>query len=316
MRSSGATIGVRFALLSALLASIATGAAGAADVDCRSAALAVQVLGSGGPIADDDRAGASYLVWQRGRARVLVDAGGGSFVRFGEAGARIDQLELVALTHLHADHVSDLPALLKSGYFSGRRRALVLVGPNGSGHYPGTEEFIEGSFDPQRGTFRYLHGLIDGSDGLFPVQPRDVDARRDDAASVFDTDGVRVEAVGVHHGPVPALGYLVTVDGKRIAFSGDQNASRPGFAKLIQGADVLFMDHAIGMEAGEVAANLHAAPDAIGRLAARTGVRSLVLSHLMARSLKDRARNREVIAGIYHGPLDYAHDLMCVVLAR
>ncbi len=316
---------MRFALLSALLTSIAIGAiaavgapvaAGAAEADCRSAALAVQVLGSGGPVADDDRAGASYLIWQRGQARVLVDAGGGSFLRFGEAGARIEQLDLIALTHLHADHVSDLPALLKSGYFSDRSRALVLLGPNGAEHYPDTEEFLQASFDSRRGTFRYLHGLLDGSDGLFPLQARVLDSNRDVAASVFNREGLQVEAVGVHHGPVPALGYLVTVSGKRIAFSGDQNASRPGFAKLIKGADVLFMDHAIGMEANEVARNLHATPDAIGRLAAQTGVQSLVLSHLMARSLKHRARNREVITALYHGPLHYAHDLMCVVLTR
>ena len=36
--------------------------------------LVLQVLGSGGPVADDDRASSAYLVWHDGRARVLVDA--------------------------------------------------------------------------------------------------------------------------------------------------------------------------------------------------------------------------------------------------
>jgi len=35
------------------------------------------------------RASSSYLVWQDGQARVLVDAGGGSALRFGESGAKI-----------------------------------------------------------------------------------------------------------------------------------------------------------------------------------------------------------------------------------
>ncbi|MEO1204683.1 MAG: MBL fold metallo-hydrolase, partial [Pseudomonadota bacterium] len=47
--------------------------------------VAVQVLGSGGPIADDDRASSGYLVWVDGKARAMIDAGNGSLLRFAEA---------------------------------------------------------------------------------------------------------------------------------------------------------------------------------------------------------------------------------------
>lgn len=285
-----------------------------AATDCRSAQVALQVLGSGGPIADDGRASSGYLVWHRGRARVLVDAGGGSFVRYGEAGAKLEDLDLIALTHLHTDHVADLPALLKGGYFSSRTRPLPITGPNQGRHYPGTRAFLQGLFDPERGVFRYLSGYLDGSDDLFPLQTSEVDASSDRAHTVYDADGLRVQAVGVHHGPVPALGYLVTVENRRIAFSGDQNASRPGFARLIAGADLLVMDHAIGTNAGSVATNLHATPTAIGRLAAQAQVRSLLLSHLMARSLRDPDGNEAAIRQHYQGPLQRAEDLQCVAL--
>src|ERR1700756_4443330 len=56
---------------------------------CGAHGVAVQVLGSGGPELQDKRASSSYLVWQNGRARVLVDAGGGSALRFGESGAQM-----------------------------------------------------------------------------------------------------------------------------------------------------------------------------------------------------------------------------------
>ena len=39
-------------------------------------------------------------------ARIMVDAGGGTFARFHEAGARVDDLELLALSHFHPDHSS------------------------------------------------------------------------------------------------------------------------------------------------------------------------------------------------------------------
>jgi hypothetical protein len=42
-------------------------------------------------------------------------------------------------------------------------------------------------------------------------------------------------AIGVKDGPVPALGYLVEVRGRRIAFAGDQNGDNPAFAAMIKG---------------------------------------------------------------------------------
>jgi len=71
----------------------------------------VQVLGSGGPVADDARASSAYLVWVDGRARALVDIGGGAVLRFAEAGADFRDLDAVLLTHLHADHSAGLSYL-------------------------------------------------------------------------------------------------------------------------------------------------------------------------------------------------------------
>jgi hypothetical protein len=52
--------------------------------------IAVQVLGSGGPDSNDARASSGYLLWLDGEARLLVDAGGGVFLRFGEAKAKFE----------------------------------------------------------------------------------------------------------------------------------------------------------------------------------------------------------------------------------
>ncbi len=79
---------------------------GAAQELCSTVSLGVQVLGSGGPFAGTNRASSGYLVWREGRAVVMVDAGGGTYVRFGEAGARLNDLSLLAISHLHPDHVA------------------------------------------------------------------------------------------------------------------------------------------------------------------------------------------------------------------
>ena len=278
--------------------------------------VAVQVLGSGGPVADDARAASGYLLWLDGHARLLVDAGGGVFLRFGEAGADIADLDAVVLTHMHTDHAADLPALLKGGYFSDRTRPLPVLGPGGRAGWPGVDEFLRDLFAPEHGAFRYLAGFLDGSDGLFAVPPTDVDPDSREPVTAFANARLRVQAVGVRHGPVPALGLVVEAGGRRIAFSGDQNDDNPQFARLIDQADILFMDHAIPQDAGPAARGLHATPRHIGQLAAGAGVGRLVLSHLMARSLPRLDESRRLIRESFGGPLDVAADLACYTLSE
>jgi ribonuclease BN (tRNA processing enzyme) len=286
--------------------------AGSAMAKCPDTAVAVQVLGSGGPIADDDRASSGYLLWVDERSRLLVDAGGGVFLRFGEAGGSMEDLEWVAVTHLHTDHVTDLPALLKGAYFSARSRPLPLTGPTGGGAFPAMDVFVRGLFDSEQGVFRYLSGFLDGTDGLFETPVHLVDATPGRLTPVSEGKDFRLTAIGVNHGPVPALAYRVETGGRRILFSGDLRGDAPGLAEFMRDADLLIMDHAIPGSAGPVARNLHATPERIGTLAREAGVKRLVLSHLMARSLADPARNLAEIRAHYSGPIEVARDLMCL----
>ncbi len=273
--------------------------------------VSVQVLGSGGPSTDDARASSGYLLWIDGEARLLVDAGGGVFLRFGEAKAKFESLDLIGITHLHADHVGDLPSLLKSGFFTDRERALPIVGPSGGGLFPGIGEFMRILFDARQGAFRYLSGYLDGSGGLVHVPVTEVDAALPAAKEIFANERFKLSVVGVVHGPVPALGFLVEARGRRIAFAGDQNGNNPAFAAMIKGADILIMDHAIPEKAGTVETRLHARPSEIGVLASTASVGHLVLSHNMARSLDPLQGDLESLRAGYKGPLTVAQDLMC-----
>lgn len=277
--------------------------------------IALEVLGSGGPIPDDARASSSYLLWLDGEARLLVDVGGGAFVRFGEAGARLETLDAVAITHLHTDHVADLPALLKGGYFSQRTRPLLLAGPSGNQEFPGIREFVQGLFHPQRGIFRYLSGYLEADPGrLFPLELVEVEHTSRSPQRLLDSPELRVEAIGVEHGIVPALAYVITVGGHRIAISGDLNANNPAFTKLARGADLLIIDHAIPEDAGRIAARLHIRPSEIGNMAAEMGVHTLVLSHHMARSLRTLDRDLDRLREHFDGPLVLADDHTCLPL--
>ena len=48
--------------------------ADATDLCADAGGVALQILGSGGPIADDGRASTAYIIWADGRSKILIDA--------------------------------------------------------------------------------------------------------------------------------------------------------------------------------------------------------------------------------------------------
>jgi ribonuclease BN (tRNA processing enzyme) len=301
----------RWRVATGLLLVVSLGAGSSIAASTCEAPVAVQVLGSGGPEAQQERTSAGYLLWLEGKARVLVDLGGGSFARYGASGARFADLELIALTHLHADHATDLPALLKSGYFSQRSRALPIAGPTGGGDYPDLEGYLQGLFAAQTGAFGYLAGYLDGSDGLVRLERHTLEADSQEPIPVLETDDYQVSAIGVSHGPVPALAYRIDVGEQRIVFSGDLNGDDPWFVDFARDADLMIMDHAVPEQAGAVAAGLHALPSEIAEIAKTAEVKHLVLSHLMRRSERALDDSLARIRAVYPGALSVASDLDC-----
>src|SRR5690606_18801116 len=125
-----------------------------------------------------------------------------------------------------------------------------------------------------------------------------------------------VRAVGVPHGPVPALGFVVEAGGARVAFTGDQRMDEPRFAEMIRGVDLLVAHHAIPEEATDAMRALHATPSGIGALAADAEVGAVVLGHHMRRSLEDAERGMRAIRARFSGPVTSADDLDCFPVRR
>ena len=275
--------------------------------------VALQVLGSGGPIADDGRASSGYIVWVDGESRVLVDAGGGTFLRFGEAGARFSDLDFVGLSHFHTDHSADFPALLKSGNFSGRERPLPVAGPGPGGPFPGLETWLGSMLAAGSGAYGYLSGYLDGGGGLVELRPREVGRETQKTVRVLEGD-ITVDALPVPHGIVPALGFRVTVSGASIVFGSDQNGSSDTFVDFAREASVLVMHLPVPEDATGTALQLHARPSRVARIARDAGADTLVLSHFMARSLRNLDANVDVVRGAYAGRVVLAEDLACVAV--
>ena len=274
--------------------------------------VALQVLGSGGPIADDGRASSGYIVWVDGQSRVLIDAGGGTFLRFGEAGADFADLSFAGLSHLHTDHSADFPALLKSGNFSGRKRALNVGGPDARGVFPGLKDWLQRLLQADSGAFAYLSGFLDGTRGLPMLVVREIDG--EDAAAVYKDDDLLVTAMHVPHGIVPAVAFRVEVRDKSLVFASDQNGSKAAFADFAAGASVLVMHLVVPEDVSGIGRKLHAPPSVVGNIAGKAQPGKLVLSHFMARSLRDLDSNVALVRERYDGDVVLAEDLACIGL--
>lgn len=290
--------------------------------NCGDDDVAVQILGSGGPELQTKRASSSYLIWIDGKARVLVDAGGGSALRFGESGAQMNDLDVVLLTHLHVDHSADLPALIKSSWFEERRRPLPLYGPGGNRLMPSTVAFVRALFDGTRGAYRYLGEFISPLDkNSYKLEPHDVREppprlgapRRKEPRilPVFHNDRLNVRAIAVTHGPLPAVAFRVETGGKTVVFSGDTNGDGANLPALAAGADLLVAHNAVPEGATGVERALHMPPSVIGEIAHGAKVKQLVLSHRMLRTLGREEESLAAIRKHYAGPVEFADDLGC-----
>lgn len=62
---------------------------------------------------------------------LLIDCGEGTQVALAESGMRLKPIDVICITHFHADHIAGLPGLLLSMGNSGRTDPVTIVGPSG-----------------------------------------------------------------------------------------------------------------------------------------------------------------------------------------
>jgi ribonuclease BN (tRNA processing enzyme) len=270
---------------------------------CTGNPVAVQILGSGAPGFVKDRANTSYVLWIGPQAKILVDAGGGAYVRFGQSQAKFSDLSMILVSHLHPDHVADLPGVLWSGRMT-RNDSLPVIGPSGNEAAPSFSTFLNRLFDEKTGAFQVLGSTMGTGPGV-RLDASVVDVTKQEPTTVFDRDGIKVTALGIPHGNLPTLAYRVETQGRGIVFSSDQNGTNPRFPEFARGANLLVMHLAIGVGANNPN---QALPAVVGRVAQSANPGRLVLSHIAQFDLD--AAVADVKRG-YTGPLTVGADLQC-----
>ena len=292
---------------------------------CPANGVQLQVLGSGGPRFRQHRAGTAYLLWIEGRSRLLVNAGDGSSLRFHESGARFDQLDVIALSRLHADHSAGVPGLVGTAIRGTRARPLPVFGPEGSKTQPSTVAFVRTLFDERRGAWRELGSVLSplGAGG-FKLQPHDIRVRIKGGQAalekakktnpVFVNDAFQLSAAAVAFDNKPALAWRAQLADTAVVFVGDNSGVQ--LADISRGADIMVAHLSTDQTPSQQDLNRYMTPRAIGKLASDAGVRQLVLAHRMLSTTAQENQAVAEIRKVFKGKVSLADDLSCYALDK
>ena len=295
-----------------MIASSLTVSPALANELCGDQGVWVQIVGAGGPEMNDGQASSSYIVWHDDKARVIIDTGSGSSVGFDRSGANFEDLEVIAFTHLHADHTADFPSYIQASSFLSREQPLTVMGPDSNvPDFPDTETFIKRLIGPD-GAYPHLADFLTfKSSGGYKIRTRNVPSTGSRRGAKYGTETIRMSAIPVNHADVPAIAWRVDIDDISIVFTGDFNNEKNLMPKFAKNADALVVTHAIPETSRGVQRELHSLPSQLGRIAAQADARMLILGHRMNRTKGRETQSREKIEESYNGTVLFANDMEC-----
>jgi ribonuclease BN (tRNA processing enzyme) len=250
--------------------------------------LTVVTAGTGGRFENPDRRGPITAIGFGARI-VLVDAGRAVADALRLSTIPVSQPDTLYLTNLLPHNTVGLDNLLLMQWLNGRERPLRVVGPAGTRKL--TDLLLQAH---QTGIAGRAGGL--GTAG----EPPQFEVTEISGGWSEDVDGLSIRAEAMPGGPIEALGYRFTAEGRSVVVSGTGWAPE-ALVELSRDADALVHEAAfvptpeiaeeMGME--EDAALLlreaaeHTSIQDIGGLAQRAGVRTLVLVRMRPPPLYD-----------------------------
>jgi len=214
------------------------------------------IIGSGTGVPSLRRGAPALAVRTAGRL-LLLDLGSGTLRSLLRYGLNFSDIDLLALTHLHPDHVGDLiPLFFATRYALGytRRQSFTLLAARG---------------------FGVFHGKLQEAFGQWvepPVGLMEVRELSPDGPDEVRWEGLVVRSAPTNH-TAGSLAYRVEAQGRSLVYSGDTDLS-PSLVELAKEADLLVLE-----AANPFKVEGHLTPAEAGRLARQAGARRLLLTH-------------------------------------
>ncbi len=297
--------------------------------------MEITFLGTGAALPDPDRGHTAILVRLASGRYFLLDCGHGATRQLMRVDVNPADIGLIFLTHLHHDHVCELPFFVISSWMLNRQGAIAIHGP------VGTQKLCSHLFEG---------GAFDAdirARGSYPARKANIEVIRPAVSEygpglVFRDDELAVHALPVDHIPpdiTPCYGFRIEAEGKVLVFSGDTQPCA-NIETLSQDADLLihectftqpFIDHRRKSGVGTFA---HTSPTDLGAMATRRNVKRLIATHIghvdSTNPVIKRAAGKHLpielmgphqlenfrvdVRKNYEGPFEIAHDLMRVTL--
>jgi ribonuclease Z len=274
--------------------------------------IQITLLGTAaGPPVRLNRYQVSTMV-DAGGERLLFDCGRGTMLRLAEAGIPLGSVTKLFITHLHSDHIVDIPDLYLTPWASareGQRKVpLEVWGPAGT----------RSMMDHLQQAFAFDIHIRRDVDEHFTGDGIKVVSHDIEQGVIYDHGGVKVTAFLVDHGPVkPAFGYRVDYAGHSVALSGDTRKSE-NLIHFTQEVDVLIHEainpeelrsHATTLNRQQLEAVIahHTTPEQAGEVFTQVKPRLAVYSHY-----PDSADLVSLTRKTYAGPLELGDDLMTI----
>src|SRR6476469_7195265 len=250
--------------------------------------IRVTILGSGDPFVKASQSSASVLVEVGNDEHdfFFFDLGSGSLANFTGLHLPVTDTTKVFLSHLHADHVGDMPTLLWSLAKSGRRDPVEVWGPAGEYRPLGTRAFTQ----HLEAALAWDMESLCGHPGQSGAQTITNETPFDTTSTVYERNGVRVSSFPVIHILNGAIGYRLDYAGLSVVLSGD---TRPchNLVHACDGADLLIHEtfpspSVFAKKAGvpedhaELVVNgSHTSPTMAGKVFTRAGARMSAMWH-------------------------------------
>ena len=247
------------------------------------------VVGSGTGVPSLRRGSPGYGV-RAGGQLVFLDLGPGVLRAMLHYGLNFSEIDVLALSHLHPDHVGDLvPFFFATRYALGytRQEPFHLLAARGFGDFYGRLKEAFGQW-------------VEPPPGL--LQLRELDPA---ALEEVVLGEVVLKSAPTNHTD-HSLAYRVEAEGRSLVYSGDTDES-DSLVELARGADLLVLECVNPFKVPG-----HLTPPEAGRLAAQARVGRLVLSHFYPPC--DAVDVAALAAAEFSGEIIRAKDGMRIVL--
>ena len=149
--------------------------------------LDICLLGTGGMLPLPYRYLTSLMVRYNGSS-ILIDCGEGTQNSIRIKGLSFKPIDVICITHFHADHISGLPGMLLTMGNAERTEPLTMIGPKG------------------------LEKVVNSLRIIAPELPFEIKfIERENESQIIDICGLKIEAFKVNH-RVTCYGYNIILD--------------------------------------------------------------------------------------------------------